>query len=277
MLPTLRFHYPLLRRTVSILVGAGVRYTTGAAIVSLAVTLLNPEVGRATADFLGGTWGTFSRWWSLIPLGLLFLLFVYGLMKANHEKFLEVEQERDDFRENLKAYENGDKPKIVARAENPGPVSIEEWAPDTLQEGENDPVCVVPYKPYETSSTFFDDPAATIEVEDAENDYLVVVDYEVRAENQPHPEGRYPMQIDVGVRVLSDDGQAARDLGVHSGVVWVPEDGRWQHTVHGNEILSGLPEGVYGINVFDILDVPTDFRENARREYRDMRLRVTRQ
>ena len=47
--------------------------------------------------------------------------------------------------------------------------------------------------------------------------------------------------------------------------------------MHGNEIVSGLPEGTYGLNVFDYFDIPPEYRSDAPREYRDMRLQVTRQ
>lgn len=276
MLPVLQRHFPLLRRTLSILAGAGVRYTTGASVAALAATLLNPEWGQVVANVLGGTWVAFSRWWSLIPLGILSLLFVYGLMKANHEKFLEVEAERDDLKEKLKAYEDSGKPKVLVRLENGGPVTTEEWAPDEIGRVPSEVVCVVPYKPYDTVSAFFDDPATTIKVEDVEDAYHIFVDYEVRGEIAPRGEA-WRTQIDAGVQVLSEDGEMVRGLHVYVGMAAVSEDGSWQHTVHGNGILSGLFEGVYGLNVLDYLEVPLDYRRDARREYRDMRLRVTRQ
>jgi hypothetical protein len=91
----LRFHLSLLRRALSILVGAGDRYLTGASIVTLAATLLNPELGQVVAGLLGGTWVAFSRWWALVPLGFLVILFIYGLMQANFEAFQKIESEKE--------------------------------------------------------------------------------------------------------------------------------------------------------------------------------------
>ena len=71
------------------------RYTTGAAVVSLAVTLLNPELGEGITGLLGGTWVAFSRWWALVPLGFLVILFIYGLMQANYEAFQKTESEKE--------------------------------------------------------------------------------------------------------------------------------------------------------------------------------------
>lgn len=221
-----------------------------------------------------GTWSTFLPWWT--PWAAFGILLLIGFLRANYEELQELASDNKELEDELEGYKNSGTPKVVTRLDNPGPVSIEEWAPDVLQEGENDSVCVVPYKPYGSVSAFFDAPAFNIKVEDAEDVYLIVVDYEVRGENQPHPEGKYPMQTDVGARASSADGQTTRDLHVHMGVAWVPEDGSWKYAVHGNGILSGLPEGTYGLNVFDIVDVSANKRD-ARREYRDMRLRITRQ
>jgi hypothetical protein len=64
-------------------------------IVILAATLLNPELGQWVAGLLGGTWVAFSRWWALVPLGFLVILFIYGLMQANFEAFQKIESEKE--------------------------------------------------------------------------------------------------------------------------------------------------------------------------------------
>ncbi len=90
MVPVLRFHLPLFRRALSILAGAGIRYTTWVAVAGVVLTLLNPELGKTATALLGGAWVEYSRWWSLVPIGLLCILFVGGLMKANFETFERI-------------------------------------------------------------------------------------------------------------------------------------------------------------------------------------------
>jgi hypothetical protein len=54
----------------------------------------------------------------------------------------------------------------------------------------------------------------------------------------------------------------------------VAHDGSWQHTVSGRSTVVGLPEGVYGLKVVDYTEM-YGYRGNPRREYRNMRLTVT--
>ena len=64
-------------------------YLKTTAIVSFLVALLNRPIASVVMNTVTG----FSPLWALVPVGLFFL---FGLMKANHEKFQEVEQERDE-------------------------------------------------------------------------------------------------------------------------------------------------------------------------------------
>jgi hypothetical protein len=186
---------------------------------------------------------------------------------------------------------------VVASAENDGPFTIEEWAPDEIGRKDTEVVCVVTYKARNATSAYFSDPVATIEVEDAGDDLLISVSYKVRGDGWAHHiAGAWGVQMDTGVHVLDAEGQPVRVLPVDMGWIEIREDGSWQHDVAGSGHLLGLPEGVYGLNVLDVTDVfldfrgtnthaysalkdvardaPVDLRSNTRREYRDMRLSV---
>jgi hypothetical protein len=187
-----------------------------------------------------------------------------------------------------------DTPKEVVRLENTGPVLIRQWAPQEIDWHHRDIVCVVPYKPYRTESAFFDAPAVELPVGDTDDVFRVIVDYEVKGENVHRPDededleesireisGRPPIQLPVNIEVavltIGENARVVRELHIHSSEVEELGGGSWQHVVHANEILSGLPEGHYGLNVCDYLDAPFDLTRNEQREYRNMRLRVTRQ
>lgn len=236
-------------------------------------------------------------WWSVILLGIVFLhgLFVY--VKDDRDK---VEGENKGLRDKLRAYENGGKPKVVARIENRGPVSVEEWAPSEIDTNDaRAVVCVVPYKPYDTASAYFSDPAATIEVQDPNDDILVSVSYKVRGDGWTNPvSGAWGTDMNTFVEVLDEEGKSARHLYMHLAHVNIAEDGSWRHEAAGGEHLLGVPKGVYGLNVIDFAEVRLDFRgtntdmypalKNAatdklvdlrasgRREYSDMRLTARR-
>jgi hypothetical protein len=243
-------------------------------------------------EFSLSVFGDISAFWALIPVGLLFLL---GLMRAPFEEYQRVQTSKEDLEERLAAYEGQGKPKVVARLENPGPVSIRQRTPEGIDWRGLDLVCAVPYRPYETESAFLHEPAAKFPVEDIDEVFFVIVDYEVKGENAHRPKededleesiedirGRpsipLPIRLQVAILVVGDDAKVAAELDIHEGDVEELGDGVWQHTVHANGILSGLSEGMYGLNVCDHLDAPLfDPPSNARREYRNMRLRVIRQ
>ena len=83
-----RFYGRLVWQMLSILWAAADHYLTVVGVASFFVILLNPEI----AVLAESAWSGISRWWALVPLGVLF---AYGLMKANYEAFQEVEGERD--------------------------------------------------------------------------------------------------------------------------------------------------------------------------------------
>jgi hypothetical protein len=242
-------------------------------------------------EFSLSVFGDISAYWALIPVGLLFLL---GLMRAPFEEYQRLQASKEALEERLAVYEGRGKPKVVVRLENPGPVSLSQWAPQGIDWHGRDVVCVVPYKPYDTESAFFKDPAAKLPVEDVDDVFLIVVDYEVNGENAHRPEEdeeleetlteiserppiKLPINIEVVVQTIGEDAKVVAELHIHSGEVEELGEGLWRHIVRDNGTLSGLPVGEYGINVCDYLDAPFDLTSNERREYRNMRLRVTRQ
>lgn len=169
----------------------------------------------------------------------------------------------------------------IANEYNPGPVSIPEDKPYVADHpryiGSDVPIiCLVPYKTHETVNSRFDDPATTIKVESAEDAYLVVVGYEVLSVAEDHSANSSMLPIKVRVQVIDEGTKVVMSLDVYGGEISVDPRGAWRHVVSGNATLSGLPEGVYGLNVLDYV-TGFDHRENARREYSNMRLRVTHQ
>lgn len=154
---------------------------------------------------------------------------------------------------------------------------------------------MVPYKPYDNDSAYFSDPAATIEVQDANEDILVSVSYKVRGDGWTNPvSGAWGTDMHTFVQVLDEQGKPARNLYMHLAHIYIAEDGSWRHEATGGGHLLGLPKGVYGLNVIDLADVRFDFRHtntdmypalkdvdtsklvdlraDTRREYSDMRL-----
>ncbi len=43
-------------------------------------------------------WWTFSLWWALAPIGLLFL---YGLLRANYEEYRKVERKAEELEQKV--------------------------------------------------------------------------------------------------------------------------------------------------------------------------------
>jgi apolipoprotein N-acyltransferase len=93
-----RFYGRLVWRMLSILWTAADRYLTVVGVASFFAVLLNPEI----AALAESAWAGISRWWSLVPLGVLF---AYGLMKANYEAFQEVEGARARLQESVETEE----------------------------------------------------------------------------------------------------------------------------------------------------------------------------
>ncbi len=232
------------------------RAFTNAALAYYAVgTLLLSTVGYFGIERgaqLVGFWENLSPFWgAVVPV---FVIFLWLLAVANFERF-EV------LKTKVGEYESGGTLREVARAENPGPVSTPEWAPDEIERRDREVVCVVPYKPYDTANAYFSDPAATIEVEDTGDEFAISVSYKVRGKGWTHPISGATLgaQIDTGVQVLAKEGQQVRTLPVDAGYIEAQEDGSWQHEVAGSENLLALPKGVYGLNVLDVADVLLEF------------------
>ncbi len=81
----LRFYWPTLRRTFTILWTATDKYVTGFGIGSSLLTFFSPEL----AQLPGLNFPALSRWWALVPLAILL---VYGFLKALRERFEDVEE-----------------------------------------------------------------------------------------------------------------------------------------------------------------------------------------
>ena len=174
----------------------------------------------------------------------------------------------------LEAYENRDKAKIVARAENIGPVSSEVWAPEQARGRSSKRFCVVPLKPYNTERAFFDDPAATFRAEGADDVFLINVSYDVQGYGPKLFNGTFFIQVNAEVQMLDDDGKVANRVHVHTGTTG-SNKGTWQHSVNGTSTIFGLLAGNYGLNVLDYVAERTHV-DNSPRTYSNMRLLVTR-
>jgi hypothetical protein len=177
--------------------------------------------------------GDISAFWALIPVGLLF---VFGLMRAPFEEYQRLQASKEALEERLAAYEEQGKPKVVARLENPGPVSIRQQTPEGIDWQGLDLACAVPYKPYETENAYLNDPATKFPVEDIDEIFFVIVDYEVKGENAHRPKkdedveesleeitGRpsipLPIRLYAAVHAVNEDAKVAAELAIHSGEV----------------------------------------------------------
>lgn len=83
----LRFYGLLAIRAVEVFYKAADHLTTAISIgvfLFSFVILFNESAGKAIVS----TWDGISPWWSLLPLGLLFL---YGLARANYQQFQQLE------------------------------------------------------------------------------------------------------------------------------------------------------------------------------------------
>src|SRR5215210_2194937 len=87
-----RFYWKLLRRTPFLLWESAKKWNTVAGIATLCLLGFGVRVA-------------WMPWWLVfLPIVLLFL---YGLMKANHEEFRKIEQGRNESRTTLKTLEQG--------------------------------------------------------------------------------------------------------------------------------------------------------------------------
>lgn len=244
------------------------------------VARLDKGAGMLAIAFAGvglGAWSDYFPWW--MPYAAFGILLLIGFLRANYEELQEVAGTKKELEDKLAAYEDSGKPKVVAKVQRPGPVSINEGPPYVVnQENEGSSVylaSLVPYKTYATLVDAYNDPAAHLEVEDADDAYLVALSYEAQATTERSSQ-RKVMEIETRVRVLNEDGDMVRQLAIYTGSGELSEEGSWRHTVSGSSTLLGLPEGVYGLHVFDYVRM-VGSRDNGLREYRNMRLRVTRQ
>ena len=188
----------------------------------------------------------------------------------------EIKQLRSDkaaLQDRLIAYESAGAAELVANVDEPGPVPIPEDAPYVIerpkyQDSHGPIVCIVPFNGTE--------PAATIEVQGAENEYDVAVSYRVESVAGQYSAVAWTITLETRVQVLDDSGEPITSVGIDKADTKIDDDGSWQHAVTGHSTLIGLPKGVYALRVVDYLTTTLGSRYEARRDYRDMRLRVTR-
>jgi hypothetical protein len=286
------FYKDLVWRAPGILLRALVRTDTTFDIISKLALAIFVGVSNPITDPALGLWNRFTGnevklngfplWWSVILLGIIFL---HGLFRYAHEDKLRVERDLGETRvekrkleERLKAYEGRGGASLVTVVEK-GPVSIQEQPPYLLREHRESAsislVCLVPFKAYTTAREIENEPTATLTVEDAGDAYTVAVSYEVQA-TTPYSMQRQVMDIETRVQVVGKDGGVVRDLSVYSGSGEFsgPEAGTWRRAVSGSSTLMGLPQGVYSLHVLDYVNM-VGARDNGQREYRNMRLRVS--
>jgi hypothetical protein len=96
-----RFHFELALETPKILLSASEKLITWPAVILFLIGLFNPEI----VTWLIGEWAILSRWWSVVPLALLFL---HGLLKGNKARF-------DELRRQIEAQKESTKPKLVIK------------------------------------------------------------------------------------------------------------------------------------------------------------------
>jgi hypothetical protein len=80
-----QFYWPTLTRSIPILGLAANRYATVVGIVSALAAFFSPEIAHVLPNGLP----EISRWWALVPL---FLLVVYGFLRALQERFESLEE-----------------------------------------------------------------------------------------------------------------------------------------------------------------------------------------
>jgi hypothetical protein len=94
----LRFYWSTVRRLHVILWTATDRYVTGLGIGSAVLTFFSPELAQVSWISVPAL----SRWWALLPLGVLFL---YGMLRANYEAFKKIENRNADLEAKLVSVE----------------------------------------------------------------------------------------------------------------------------------------------------------------------------
>ena len=117
------------------------------------------------------------------------------------------------------------------------------------------------------------DAATTVEIEDAQSEYDVVVSYDVRSTTDDSSAAHYAMRIEARVWLVDENGKKVGNQDFYRGTIDVAEDGSWQHAVSGRSTFVGLPKGVYSLYVVDST-VMDGWRGHPQREYRNMRLTV---
>jgi hypothetical protein len=78
------FYRGLVQETPKTLWSAFNRWISISALVPFVLALFN----RAVGPWLMNSWQSISPWWSLLPIGALFL---YGLMRVNYDRYRAVE------------------------------------------------------------------------------------------------------------------------------------------------------------------------------------------
>lgn len=210
----------------------------------------------------------------------------------------QLKSEKTELKERLAAYEGRNAPKLVVKAENPGPVVLEPQQPghhfgfnSRHEKGVQHyrDILIVPYKFNDGADTSAAEPAAAFEVEDVDDILIVAFSYEVRSpkELQFQQGGQHQVWLEVTdvdkalvrrVNVSPEHGPAvaaAKDedfgeLMVSAFSGSAPEISvTWRNIVSSSCHLYDLPRGTYGLSLKEELA-----RDYGPREYRNMRLTV---
>jgi hypothetical protein len=185
----------------------------------------------------------------------------------------QLRADKTALQDRVAAYESAGVAKLVANVPNPGPVFIPEDEPYLIDRpeyigGQGPFVCIVPFNHAE--------PATTIDVENKDDEFDVVVSYEVESVADHYSATAWTINLETRVQVLDDNGEPITSARIDKGETKIDDDGSWQHTVTGRSALVGLAKGKYDLRVVDYFTTTLGHRHKPQREYRNMRMRVTR-
>ena len=241
----LRHHLGLVWRTPFILYEASKGWTAFTTVLFFYL-LFNKKI----AAWGYGVIGTVSPWWALVPVGLLFL---YGLMQANYEKYQQAVAGATLDASRLRAYESHDTSNVVSVLASGEPTHM--VAPERDAEGYTE--CLVPYDPEYVGLPYS---GTTITVGTLGGTYYITLGHEALSlRDSPRPVA--PIRVETLLHVVryADQGeQVVRRLTVYSGEGELAENKpfQWWYTVSCTTTLSDLPEGEYGFEVHDRTNAP---------------------
>lgn len=154
------------------------------------------------------------------------------------------------------ASNNGHVPRVVARVLEEGPKVL--YGGDIAYKE-----CRVPYKD--------DGNPTVVEVEDPGDAYLITLAYLARKGTTHEGEKESEFTKIVGttyLKILDAGGKVIRSKVVNMTWVDMPLDSRWYYSVSCDTVVSGLPKGRYGLEVYD------SSTGRGGREYRNMLMNV---